>query len=175
MTRIYKYQLSRNQIQYTFKSCYKKTFLIGFTKQIIYFCKHIPKGTAGSSMIFNQCFSNHHKQCRRHTLTGNIRHYHGKMSVIHHKEIIEVSSHLFCRGHGCINIKFFPIRECRKNTWQHIRLNLRGNIQFCTDTLSFCRHFRKIINVFIDILFHFQNTVRKHLNFIIGSNLTQNV
>ena len=119
-------------------------------------------------MIFDQRFADNHKQCGRDTFTGDVCHNDGDMTVIHHKEIIEVAANFFGRCHGCIYIKFLTVRKRRECAWKHGRLNLCGNIQFRTNAFFFRSNSGNILNILIDVCFHLTNRIIKVADLIIG-------
>ena len=90
------------------------------------------------------------------------------MTVIHHKEIIEVAANFFGRCHGCIYIKFLTVRKRREYAWKHGRLNLCGNIQFRTNAFFFRSNSGNILNILIDVCFHLTNRIIKVADLIIG-------
>ena len=48
------------------------------------------------------------------------------MIIVYEEEIIEVSADLLGRGHGCINVKFFPVREGGEEMGQLARIQNAG-------------------------------------------------
>ena len=88
-------------------------------------------------MILDKRFAYNHKQRRGNALSRNIRHNDGKVSFIHHEEVVEVASHLLGGIHGSVYIEFFPFGKCRKDRRKHGRLNVLGNIEFGADPFLF--------------------------------------
>ena len=68
--------------------------------------------------------------------------------------------------HRCINVHILPIREWRKNTWQHIRLNSRCYRKLCTDSLLLGSDLGKPADVVPDFLIHLLKGSGKLFNLI---------
>ena len=97
------------------------------------------------------------------------------MIVIHQEEVIKISSHLLGRRHGCIDINLLSVRERRKYARKHVCLDSGRNVQLGPDPFLFRRHSGQILNVGVDILFHFQQALRKHLHLISGADIPQSI
>ena len=129
--------------------CDKQFSFVAFHQLII----DIPEGLTGSLAILHtvpdQDLGDHHKERRRNTLTGDIRHNKSNMIVIHQEEIIEITADLFGRCHGCINIKLFALRESREQMRKLTGLDCICHPQFQLDPLFFCRDFLNLVHIMI--------------------------
>ena len=88
------------------------------------------------------------------------------MIVIYEEIVIEISSHLFGRDHGCIDVEVLPFRERRENGGQHIFLDALCQIQLGADPLLLLNGLGEILFVGVEILFHVRQGEIKILYFI---------
>ncbi len=88
-------------------------------------------------MILDECLAYYHEECCRNALSGNICNYNRKVTLVNHKEIVEVPSDFLGGSHGCENVKLFSRRESRENTWEHRCLDMRCDIKLRTDSFFF--------------------------------------
>ena len=118
-------------------------------------------------MVLYQRFADDHKQRRGNALSGNVRHHDGKVAFVHHKEIVEIASHLLCGIHGGENIKLLPVGKGGENTRQHIRLNTRRNGQLRVDTFLFGGDNGEVFGVSCDIRFHLFDCPRENPDLVL--------
>ena len=140
-------KFSCHQVKNALKRRNEQPFAVGVAQQVIDFRKNRSETDVRLRMVFNQRFSDYHKKRGRNPFARHIGDDNSKMLLIHHKKVIKIAAHFFCRIHNCINIKFRPLRKSRKNTGKHIRLNAVCHIQFRFDTLTlfavFCLTFQQ--------------------------------
>ena len=116
MTGICTLHLSGRKIDDTDPYGYEHLRIISFAKRIVGAVQDCRRRLAGFRKAADRSLGTHHEQCCRDTLSGYIRDHQGQLVLIDEEEVIEVSAHLFCRIHGCIDLKIIP-REfeiCRK-------------------------------------------------------------
>ena len=57
------------------------------------------------------------------------------MVVVNEEEIVEIAADLFGGSHRSVQIELLSFGERREDSRQIIRLNLRGDVQFCSNAL----------------------------------------
>ena len=144
------------QVQDTYPRSYEQSCVITVAKQSVDCGEHLPRFLTHLGVILYESLGDDHKQGRRHSLAGNISHNKCQMIFIRHKEVVEVTSHLLGRRHGGIYIELVVVRKGRKNTWQHMCLNIRCQSKLCSDSFFFSCYFLKFFNIFSYLMIHFR-------------------
>ena len=111
--------------------------VIALQQLVIDFGQDNSRAVPVQDAVFDQYFCDHHKESRRHTLTGDIRHDHGHVLIIHQEEIIEISAYFLGRIHRSVDFKFPTVWKRGKNAWKLAGLNVGRHAEFGSDPLLF--------------------------------------
>ena len=117
-------------------------------------------------MILYKRLSDDHKQRRGNSLSRHVCHNYREVPLVHHKEIVEVSTHFLGRIHGRINIYFLSLGKRWENARQHIRLNTRCDGKLGVYAFLFGCYRGEIFGVFRDIGFHFFDCPREYSDLV---------
>ena len=79
------------------------------------------------------------------------------MIIIHHKEVIEVTTNLFSRLHICMHIEIRHVIKKHMTMRKHSHLNLCRKFKFCSNSFSLLCNIGYIGNIIYGIILHFIN------------------
>ena len=123
MTGIRRCQLSRGYLKDTDPHGDKHHGPVFVTQVEVDSFQGLARVTAGHQLVLDQTLGDGHKHGCRHALVGHVCDYQRQMVLIDHKEIIEVTADLPGGGHGGVQFKLFPVRECREFAGDHLSLD----------------------------------------------------
>ena len=166
MARIDIGKVSGGQIQDPFKGGDEQPLAVGLAQKLVDLGKHLAQVLSRLGVVLDQGLSDDHEQGRRNALSGDVRHHHCQMTLIHHKEIVKVAAHLSGGIHGSIDVELQPVRKGREDTGQHGGLDVTRHVQLRADALLFRRHRRQVPDVFVDLRLHLLDGFRKVLDLV---------
>ena len=101
---------------------------ISVTELIIYIGQDLGGRTAHLRPVLDKGLGDHHEERCRNSLAADVCHDQSQMGIVDQEVVVEVSSHLLGRIHGCVDIELLVIRKCRVDPRKHVRLDLGSDI-----------------------------------------------
>ena len=171
MSGVDKGEVAAVDVQQAHEGGDEQPLAVVFAELVIRAVKDLRERLAGERLIFDDRLGDDHEQRRRNALAGNVRHHDGKMRVVHHEEVVEVTADLLGGVHRGIDVELVALRKGGEYAGEHIVLDLRGHVQLRADALLFRRHGGQVVDVGLQARRHLIKGVGERFDLVAGLDL----